>query len=307
MEVSQTCDVTSGVPQGGILSPFLFSLFINDLPSFVDDTVILYADDTQILSSDINLETCVKKMNKNLESISEWAVYNSVIINPDKSQALIFSKGKIDFENCSSIKFNGEIINYCWSACNLGVIFDSDLSWEKHLNHTFSKIYSSLSMLRQTQKVIKTSIRLHLVRSIIIPIFSYGANLFLACSRGLWSKINLCFNACVRYVFNLRKFDSVSSVKNLILGCDLETYLKFHSCLFIFKLLKNKYPKMLYDKISFPKFRRNNLLSVPSHFNKIRERSFFVNSMWNNLPDNVRKIEAFAKFKNECWNFFSNE
>ena len=208
-------------------------------------------------------------------------------------------RGRILFENSSLV---GVKIFFLW-------ILDSDLSWENHLNYTFSKIYSSLSMLRQTQKITKTAMRLHLVRSIIIPIFSYGANLFLACSRGLWNKINLCFNACIRYVFNLRKFDSISNFKNLVLGCDLETYLKFHSCLFVFKLLKNKYPKMLYDKISFPKFRRNNLLSVPSHFNKLREISFFVNSiiLWNNLPDNVRKIETFVKFKKECWSYFINE
>ena len=62
-------------------------------------------------------------------------------------------------------------------------------------------------MPRQTQKFTKTSMGSHLVRSIIIPIFIYGANLLKACSRGFWSKKNLYFNACVRYVFNLRKFD----------------------------------------------------------------------------------------------------
>lgn len=136
--ISNLVPVTSGVPQGGVLSTLLFSLFINDLPEHIRTKfpfakIHLYADDTQIYfhfdpnDCDIN----VRLMSEILHHTQDWCVTNEVRLNPSKSKAIIFYKKKITPD--VDIVANNEVIELCDNVRNLGYIMNSTLTSHDHV------------------------------------------------------------------------------------------------------------------------------------------------------------------------------
>lgn len=313
VKVGELCSdllpVSSGTPQGGILSALLFSLYINDLPDAVDINLHLYADDSQFYVSapvaDIN--SCICKMNDSLSAVNNWSLENSISINPSKSKALIVTKKKINI--LTPIKIGSDAIEIVDSIVSLGLRLNSDLTWDDHVNKICNEIKGGLCMLWKSQYFTPQSTRLRLVQALLIPKLTYCSNIYMGCSRASWDKIRLTFNACLRYIFNLKKFDSVSNYTNNVVGCNIENFLYFRSCLFLFKLIKTKNPLYLYSKLLFPRLQRNGLLNLPTlRKSKQRNMSFFVQGirLWNSLNSDLRTIVSTQSFRRECLDYFAS-
>lgn len=307
--VSELAPVTSGTPQGGILSALLFSLFINDLPEAVDVNVHLYADDSQLYCSaprkDLNV--CVKRMNSALVNVEHWANANEVQINPKKSKALIIDRKT--HLNAPKIYFNNDVIEFVTRTKILGLSVNDHLTWDDHVNKICGEIYGCLGMLRKSQFFTSRELKLKLIRALIVPKLLYCSNIYLGCSRELWRKLNVAFNACARYIFNIHKFDSISQQANEILKCPLEDFLKFRMCLFIFYLLRKMTPNYLYDKLIFPRFPRGKLLKLPPSLKTVQFTTSFFSlgpHLWNDLDSKVRQIESAVTFKAECLSRFAH-
>lgn len=142
---SNFVQVTSGTPQGGILSSILFSLFINDISDVIDVGFHLYADDAQIYSSSHSITDCTTKINSVLKRVHEWSISQSLAINPLKSHAMVISKKTIP--SPPPIFIGASTINYCSELKLLGLIIDSQLNWSSHINKVCREIYAGIAML----------------------------------------------------------------------------------------------------------------------------------------------------------------
>lgn len=309
-DFSELSQVTSGTPQGGILSALLFSLFINDLSDVVDCGLHLYADDSQIYCSapknDISL--CVSKMNEVLKKVETWANDNSLTINPKKSSALIVS-GKI-ISDAPPVQFGSDVISYSTEVTSLGLILDGQLTWKGQIEKICRSTNSGLWMLRQSQSFTPLATRKLLVKSLLIPKILYCSNIFMGCSRASWAKLNMLFNSCLRYAYGLRKFDSISSYTSLLLGCPLENFTQYRSCVFLFNLLRSKSPRYLYDQLFFPRFPRQRQMSFPLN-RKCSQMATSFNVMgihlWNSLSAEVRMADSATNFRHLCLSYFASK
>ena len=309
-KLSELVAVTSGTPQGGILSALLFCLFINDLPTRLNASVHLYADDSTIYCTGPapDLNHVVYKMNSELIKVEAWAKTNDVLINPSKSQAIIFSKNKIP--NPPPIYIGTSMIPQVSEAKLLGFMLSSNLSLDTQITKMCGEIQGILHMLYKSQSFISVSVRLRLVKALIVPKFLYCAEIYVGCSRSMWDKLNLTFNSCLRYIFNVRKFTSVSLYLDKLFGCPLENYLQYRACVFLFNLLRTSEPNYLYSNINFPRHRRNGLLSLPAmRVSTQRNASFFVLGvrLWNYLNTDIRASISVAQFKERCLSFFTSK
>ena len=139
-----------GVPQGSILGPLLFLIYINDLPEATDFFIKLYADDTFLCAQNDDIFLLEEQVNFELDKVFKWLASNKLTLNISKSKFMITTrKKKISKE--ISVKINGKKLENCNSYKYLGVYFDKDLCWTPHIdyvNQKISKACGPLSKLR---------------------------------------------------------------------------------------------------------------------------------------------------------------
>ena len=134
-QTSSWADVNAGVPQGSILDPLLFSIYINDLADALSSNAKLFADDTSLFFVIHNVNTTENELNNGLVKISRWAYRWKMSLNPDPSkqaQELIFSR-KTKKEYHPPLAFNNDNVSETNSQKRLGVVLDNHLSFEDHL------------------------------------------------------------------------------------------------------------------------------------------------------------------------------
>ena len=153
-EFHRNLSVNCGVPQGSILGPLLFILYVNDLPKVCLKTkVILYADDTAILCKVKNTAQIQKTLNSEMSLCSDWFTQNKLHLNVYKTKSMLFgifqrlssTKDPDDFEMkvCDDVVKRVQVFKY------LGVYMDINLNWHTHVDFFLKKICSKIGILRE--------------------------------------------------------------------------------------------------------------------------------------------------------------
>ena len=127
-EFSETVAVTCGVPQGSVLGPLLFLLYVNDLPYRISARVTIFADDTNVLESFSQSDQLSSK--NSLHTIDEWMKYNKLKCNLDKSKAIIFGNKEHELE---SLKSESIVLKEASNVKYLGVLVDEELTFKDHV------------------------------------------------------------------------------------------------------------------------------------------------------------------------------
>ena len=140
----------SRVPQGSILGPILFNIFINDLFLFINEVELAnFADDNTIYTTKKNVEELIKVLEKERKSATDWFEINNMIVNTDKFQAMILSSDKK--ENKYDLKINDSIISSEKSVTLLGIEIDNKLNFEKQVANICRKANSQLNAIGRIQ------------------------------------------------------------------------------------------------------------------------------------------------------------
>ena len=173
---SSWADVKAGVPQGSILGPLLFLIYINDLPNGLNTNVKLFADDTSLFSVVHNITESANLLNSDLSKINEWALQWKMSFNPDpikQAQEIIFSR-KTSKRNHPGLTFNNNIVNLTTKHKHFGMIFDSKLSFDEHLKSALKKKSKTVGLLRKFQDILPRTSLITIYKSFARPHLDYG-------------------------------------------------------------------------------------------------------------------------------------
>jgi len=125
--------VTCGIPEGSVLGPLLFLLYVNDLPySVTGEKIKLFADDINLFISASSISELEQKANFHIQNINKWLIANKLYLNIEKTCYSIFSPNK-SFLSTLSLKINNSVINHVNNCKYLGVIIDDQLKWSIHI------------------------------------------------------------------------------------------------------------------------------------------------------------------------------
>lgn len=293
---------SKGVPQGSVLGPLLFTLYINDLPSTVKHSKChLFADDVQlqITVPNKNPDESIKHLNCDLAAIKVWAQKYDLNINPGKSQAIMITRSIQKQMQCPAICLGNVEIPRTSEVKNLGVWFDDRMSWSRHVTVVCGRVKWLLSRLWKIAWAVPKETRLTLVRALIIPIISYGIIVVRAMSSKCLLKLERVLNSCTRYVLGRRKYDRLGHERNIILGCSLKTYIDRVTCETLYKILTTREPQYLYNKLLFSHSQRTLNLKTPIQKLALSKGMFYLRSIaiWNSLPVELKRLTRLNDFK----------
>ena len=155
-QFSSWTKVNAGVPQGSILGPLMFLIYINDLPNGLQSNPKLLADDTSLFATVKDITTSTVSLNSDLTKIPEWAVQWKMNFNPDfckQAQELLFSRKKSS-KPCPSLYFNDNPVHQVQLHKHLGLFLDQKLSFDEHIQCILTKAHKIIGMIRKLQQII---------------------------------------------------------------------------------------------------------------------------------------------------------
>jgi Reverse transcriptase (RNA-dependent DNA polymerase)/Endonuclease-reverse transcriptase len=315
-KLSNWMDVSSGIPQGSVLGPFLFVVYINDLPQLceTDSNLFLFADDTKMYKY-IQEEVDCESLIKCCQNIYNWCNKWLMKLNIDKCKVLTITRSKTEINykyGFDTVQSGFLELERVQSMKDLGVYFDSDLSFKEHIYEKINKAYQMIGIVSRNFKGIdKDSFKL-IYKSLIRSQLEYASVIWNPYKKYLVDDLEKVQKRATKLVKGIRKF----SYKERLVYLQLPT-LKFRrirgDMIEVYKIVTGKYDNSVTPAIprsEIVKTRGNSMkLSTQRSRYDIRKYSFTVRivSLWNSLPDDVVLADSVNSFKNKLDRHWMNE
>ena len=294
--------VTCGVPQGSILGPLFFVLYVNDLLQLFnenDPKITLYADDTVLYVSNSDARVACDKLERGLHKLHTWCVRNKLSINIKKTKLLVVDPLKLD-DVYPRPKLNGQFLDRVDSYNYLGVSIDNNLSFEKFLREKYGKVYSRVYQLGKMRKYIEPNTANLIYKQMILSLFDYADAMVKSGPQRDISRLVKLQEKAVKIIDNnCNRTVSLEGLMQIYRIQPIGQRQDEHLCSLMYRLSKD--PALLnhsrprvrlrcHNKIKFKKYKRTYQLYLKSPLAR-------GTSLWDRLPEAVQKSTTKFKFK----------
>ena len=308
--------IKTGVPQGSILGPLMFIIYINDLPLYVKQcNVDMYADDTTIHIKGNTMSNIENYLQEDLGNILKWCECNNMNINIQKTNSmLIGSKRKLAGKDMQI-----KICNMALTPSNcqkvLGIYIDKTLSWTEQVKKVSSKLSTSIALLRKMKKYLPKDARIVFYNSYILPILDYAAVVW---GNGLTKQqvhqITKLQKKALKIMLDKPMLTESLSLFKEAKVLPFEQRIKYHTTVLVYKALHNMTPDYIRSLLETCQNSYNynlrstadNKLLLPKLKSETMRKSFSYSGVlsWNNLPLDLKNITSLAIFKQKLRNNF---
>ena len=314
---SSKLTIKSGVPQGSILGPLLFILYINDISLHLQNSSIdLYADDSTLYAYGDSNREIESKIQTNISSVLNWCSTNNMALHPGKTKCMLLgSPHKLKHINELSIYINDIKIENVSVQRLLGVYIDQNLTWDVQINSVCNRLKSKLSLLKRLSHFLNEEMKTLFYNSYIMSTFDYCCTVWAKNKQSHIQKITTLQKRAGKIILQKPMRTPSSEIFERLKWLTFENRIKYHAGILVFKILNNQSPEYMKDLISFSNNDNYNLRSSSKKdIAQIRfktqymKRSFgyFSRSFWNTLPTEIRSALTVQSFKSNSKKYLLN-
>ena len=302
---SENKPITSGVPQGSVLGPLCFIIYINDLPLHLDKHTHndLFADDASLDTTHTNIQTIQNNLQDSINKASTWCDNNSMVIHPDKTKCMIITtrqKEQITHPSLN-LKLGTNSIEQVQSHKMLGLIIDSHLTWNDHNEELIKRISKKIYLLTKLKKYLSTKYLKLYFNAHILSHLNYASTIHDGSSQDTFNNINAIHRKAVRYLLNMNFREELTEEHFKSLGVlTLSKQYELNKTLLIHKIYHERTPFYLSKllKKATERYGSKNLIPPLVRIDLIKNSlSFSGSTLWNNLPIDLKNVNSQNLFK----------
>ena len=321
---SYTTSVRSGVPQGSVLAPLLFIIFINDLQEYISEAKLLtFADDTKLISK-IKSPNDIAVLQNNLNILIDWSSKNNMELNKNKFEYLSH-KSQVHRQNLevlNNLPFSKEHSQYFANdfeisrsvqVRDLGIVVDENLNWNLHIHKVYTKCRQLCAWVLSIFHTREKHTMLTLYKSLIRSKLEYGSVLFNPHQIKdivKLEQIQRTFTSRISGMDKLNYWERLCNLKLMSLQRRRERNIILH----LWKILNQHYPNSIginfktHTRTSSTKAILKPLPKIRGKLLTLYEQSFVIKAakLWNVIPPNLTQISSLNIFKTSLDKFLSN-
>ena len=323
-DLNKQCEpllLTVGVPEGSIMGPVLFTLYVNDLfrvPKHCEP--LGYVDDTKLFLGfpASELDDVISAVNEDLKEISIWCCRNSLLINPDKTKLLYVGVPQLMRTlptPLPSATMLGTQIKPVTVAKDLGVYIDCHLNFNEHITKTASDCMFKLTRVNRIKHLLdKKKTLIYLINAFVFSKLFYCSTVWSSTSKKNVRKLQLVQNYACRIVAGLRKYDHVSEALKSLKWLSVRNKPLFNDLVMGYKCLKNLTPGYLHGRFQYRAktnqrvSRQSNDLTLPRYRLATGRKTFTYRGakLYNTIAKDIRDAGNLNVFKKRIFQYLFN-
>ena len=300
--------ITAGVPQGSILGPLLFLIYIADIVEHLESEIYLYADDAVLTTSFAqgDADQAFEQLNRDLQRLSDWASNSFMVFNPDKTKYMVVSKAPRE-TLYPLLYLNGISLEKVHNYPQLGLHLNDRMNWDEHINHVINKASKKIGVIWKLSREIPRFAVENIYTTFIRPQLEYGGVIYNNCTAEQSERLEAFQRRAA--IACTRSFNRTSTVELLQeLGWPtLISRRQYFSLVQFYKMGKGLTPQYLQSILppragSYSRYPTRQAANfIPVRTKRAKYYKFFLPATtrkWNILDDAIKELPTLGHFKN---------
>ncbi len=294
------------MPQGSVLGPLLFLIFINDLVRCTCLSTILFADDAVLSESDTSVKNLEKKVNIEVKKLHQWFISNKLTLNLSKTKYILFSRKKKEKHKLKKFRLN--INNYCIKQVSemkyLGVILDNKVNWHEHIDYVCSKLAKAAGIFYKIRYKVPKDVLILLYHGIVASHLRYGIASWGSAKSTALTKLKNLHSKIVCYITHSQSSSNINEQLTSLNILNVEELHYLEVAKFMYRSSKSTLPSSFDEYFRNINHQYNTRARINSNYSLPRPRTelgkqsikYLGVKIWNEVPPEARSASNIDTF-----------